>query len=42
MASTETRVATTDTVPRAKFRPYWVMGPGVFLIRWVLLRAARG
>jgi hypothetical protein len=42
MASTETRVATTDPVSRAKFRRYWSWAsPGMFLIRWVSLRAAR-
>jgi len=42
MVSTETRVATTDSVSRAKFRRYWSWAsPGMFLIRWVSLRAAR-
>lgn len=42
MLSTETRVATTDPVSRAKFRRYWSWAsPGMFLIRWVSLRAAR-
>lgn len=42
MASTATRVATTDSVSRAKFRRYWSWAsPGMFLIRWVMLRAAR-
>jgi hypothetical protein len=42
MASTETRIATTDPVSRAKFRRYWSWAsPGMFLIRWVSLRAAR-
>jgi hypothetical protein len=42
MASTETRVVTTDPVSRANFRRYWSWAsPGMFLIRWVSLRAAR-
>ena len=42
MASTETRVTTTDPVSRAKFRRYWSWAsPGMFLIRSVSLRAAR-
>lgn len=35
---TETRVATTDSIARAKFRQYWsFVSPGVILIRWMLL-----
>lgn len=39
VARTETRVATTDPVSRARFRWYWsVLSPGIKLIRVVLLR----
>jgi hypothetical protein len=39
---TETRVATTDAVARAKFRWYWArFSPGVLLIRWLLLGPMR-
>ena len=42
MVSTETRVATADPVSRAKFRRYWSWAsPGMFLIRWVSLKAVR-
>ena len=42
LVSTETRVATADPVSRAKFRRYWSWAsPGMFLIRWVSLRAVR-
>ena len=42
VARTETRVATTDPVSRAKFRRYWAFfSPGMFLIRWVSLRLMR-
>jgi hypothetical protein len=42
MLSTETRVATADPVSRAKFRRYFSWAsPGMFLIRWISLRAAR-
>jgi hypothetical protein len=35
---TETRVVTTDSVARAKFRRYWAFAsPGIVLIRWALL-----
>ena len=35
---TETRVTTTDTTAREKFRWYWsFFSPGMFLIRWVSL-----
>jgi hypothetical protein len=35
---TETRVATTDPISRAKFRRYWtLLSPGIKLIRWVSL-----
>jgi hypothetical protein len=35
---TETRVVTTDSVSRAKFRRYWAFAsPGIILIRWALL-----
>jgi hypothetical protein len=34
----ETRVTTTDSVARAKFRRYWsCFSPGIKLIRWLLL-----
>ena len=40
--STETRVATTDSISRAKFRRYWSWAsPGMFLIRWAALREGR-
>jgi hypothetical protein len=36
---TETRVVTTDSTARGKFRRYWsVMSPGIILIRWMSLR----
>jgi hypothetical protein len=36
---TETRVATTDSAARAKFRRYWsFLSPGISLIRWMSLR----
>ena len=39
---TETRVATTDTAARARFRWYWArFSPGILLIRWLLLRPLR-
>jgi hypothetical protein len=39
---TETRVATTDPVARARFRRYWaVFSPGIVLIRRALLRLVR-
>jgi hypothetical protein len=39
---TETRVATTDAVARARFRRYWaVFSPGIVLIRRALLRLVR-
>jgi hypothetical protein len=39
VARTETRVATTDAVSRARFRWYWsFLSPGIKLIRVVLLR----
>ena len=35
---TQTRVITTDSVARAKFRRYWAFAsPGTVLIRWALL-----
>jgi len=38
MFRTETRVATTDRVARAKFRRYWsLVSPGIIAIRWLLL-----
>lgn len=38
----ETRVSTTDSVARAKFRRYWaVFSPGIKLIRWLLLPEVR-
>lgn len=38
MVRTETRVATTDSAARAKFRRYWALAsPGIILIRWVAL-----
>jgi hypothetical protein len=42
VARTETRVATTDSVARAKFRRYWsLVSPGVILIRQSLLRCLK-
>jgi hypothetical protein len=42
MARTETRVATTDPVARARFRRYWALvSPGVILIRRGLLRSVK-
>lgn len=42
IASTETRVATTDAYARAKFRRYWALfSPGIVLIRRVALRAVK-
>ena len=39
---TETRVMTTDRAARAKFRRYWAFfSPGIWLIRWLLLRQLR-
>jgi hypothetical protein len=39
---TETRVATTDPIARAKFRRYWALvTPGVILIRRSLLRSVK-
>ncbi len=36
---TETRVTTTDSAARAKFRRYWALAsPGIILIRWALLK----
>jgi hypothetical protein len=41
-ALTETRVATTDAVGRARFRRYWTaMSPGILLIRRVGLRLVK-
>jgi hypothetical protein len=38
----ETRVTTTDTAARAKFRRYWsCFSPGIKLIRWLLLPPVR-
>ena len=38
----ETRVATTDSAARAKFRRYWAQfSPGIKLIRWLLLPQVR-
>lgn len=38
----ETRVITTDSVARAKFRWYWArFSPGIKLIRWLLLPQVR-
>jgi len=38
----ETRVTTTDTAARAKFRRYWsCFSPGIKLIRWLLLPSVR-
>jgi len=42
VARTETRVATTDPLARAKFRRYWsLVSPGVILIRRTLLRGLK-
>jgi hypothetical protein len=42
IVSTETRVATTDAVARAKFRRYWAfVSPGTILIRLLALRRVR-
>jgi hypothetical protein len=42
VARTETRVATTDPVARAKFRNYWsLVSPGVVLVRRTLLRSVK-
>jgi hypothetical protein len=42
VASTETRVATTDAAARAKFRRYWAfVSPGTILIRLLALRRVR-
>jgi hypothetical protein len=42
VASTETRVLTTDQIARAKFRVYWTMfSPGIGLIRRVLLKQVK-
>jgi len=42
LASTETRVATTDAVARRKFRRYWsLFSPGIILIRRIALRLIR-
>jgi hypothetical protein len=39
---TETRVTTTDSVARAKFRRYWsLFSPGIVLIRWLSLGRLR-
>jgi hypothetical protein len=39
---TETRVMTTDSTARAKFRWYWAcLSPGIILIRWTALRSLR-
>jgi hypothetical protein len=39
---TETRVATTDPIARAKFRRYWsFLSPGIILIRWLSLPAVK-
>jgi hypothetical protein len=39
---TETRVMTTDSTARAKFRRYWsCFSPGIVLIRWISLRSLR-
>ena len=40
---TETRVMTTDSTARAKFRWYWAcLSPGIILIRWTALRSLKG
>jgi hypothetical protein len=42
LASTETRVRTTDAISRRKFRRYWAMvRPGAVLIRLAALRAVK-
>jgi hypothetical protein len=42
IASTETRVATTDAASRTMFRRYWALAkPGIVLIRWALLRLVK-
>ena len=42
MASTETRVATTDPVSRARFRCYWAFAmPGIVLVRLAALRIVK-
>jgi hypothetical protein len=42
LARTETRVAATDPLSRAKFRRYWsTLSPGIIAIRWVSLRQTR-
>ena len=42
VVSTETRVATTDAISRARFRRYWAMVlPGIELIRWASLRQVK-
>ena len=42
IASTETRVATTDPCSRRAFRRYWAfLSPGIILIRWALLRQVK-
>jgi hypothetical protein len=42
IASTETRVASTDAAARAKFRRYWAfLSPGIILIRLLALRRVR-
>jgi hypothetical protein len=39
---TETRATTTDRAARARFRRYWAFfSPGIWLIRWFLLRQIR-
>src|SRR6185503_8736028 len=41
-ARTETRVLTTDSHSRAKFRRYWaLLSPGIIVIRWALLRQVK-
>jgi hypothetical protein len=42
VASTETRVTTTDAIARSKFRIYWAfLSPGIILIRRVALRLVK-
>lgn len=42
IARTETRVVTTDSHSRGKFRRYWAfLSPGIILIRWALLRQVK-
>jgi hypothetical protein len=42
VAFTETRVATTDPLARAKFRRYWAfLSPGIILIRRIALRLVK-